>query len=245
MAAAAKAVGLTVETLPPVTVKGLDVQRQPVALPPKVLQAAFLRPVGSQTDPIDLGQGEYFVVHVDKSLPPAPPTLDQIRPKLTQYYMMHDAAMKLQAKATALSAAIAKGQSMADAAKSVGAVPMDADGVLRTPQGQAFSPDLLGRVFAARTGQVVVGQDPKLGFVVAKLLKVNPAPPSVLAPVMVSERDQVSKQLFDDFGQAARSAARTLVKPKVDYAKARQALGVDLGSAGPSGGAPPAGTPSP
>jgi peptidyl-prolyl cis-trans isomerase D len=206
-----------------------------------VLQAAFSQPQGGETDPIDLGQGEYYVVHVDKVLPPALFTLDEIRPKLTQGFMLQEAATKLQAKAQALAAAVVKGQSLDDAAKSVGATTAEATGVLRNGADQTYSKDLVGRIFLAKPGEVVVAEDTKLGFVVAKLEKVVPADAATLAPLILQQRDQVSKSLFDDLGQATRVAARTLVKPHVDYVMARKALGVDMSQL-PASGATPQGT---
>ncbi len=228
LTASAKVVGQTVATLPPIAAQGVDVKGHPANLPPKVLQAAFSLPQGGEPEsPIDIGQGEYYAVHVDKVLPPALPTLDEIRPKLTQYFMLRDAATKLQAKAQALTAAIAKGQSLEDAAKSVGAATAEATGILRSGADQTYSKDLISRIFIAKPGDVIVAEDTKLGFVVAKLEKVVPADPASLAPLIVQQRDQVSKGLFEDIGQATRNAARIMAKPHVDYALARKALGVD------------------
>ena len=249
MAASAKAAGQTVATLPPIAARGVDLEGHPANLPPKVLAAAFSQPQGGESEPIDIGQGEYYVVHVDKVLPPSLPTLDEIRAKLTQFYMLRDATTKLQAKAQTLAAAVVKGQSLDDAAKSVGASAVEASNVLRSAGGQAanpatggqtFSADLVGRIFAAKPGDVIVGEDTKLGFVVAKLEKVVPADPATLAPLIQQQRDQVSKSLFDDLGQAVRIAARAEVKPHLDYALARKALGVDPSQLPPTaGGAAP------
>jgi hypothetical protein len=150
--------------------------------------------------------------------------------------MLRDAATKLQARAQALAAAVTKGQSLADAAKTVGATPAEAANVLRNGGGPLYSSDLVSRIFLAKPGDVVVGEDTKLGFVVAKLEKVVPADAATLAPLILQQRDQVSKSLFDDIGQGARQAARNLVKPHVDYVKARQALGVDPSQLPPAQG---------
>jgi peptidyl-prolyl cis-trans isomerase D len=245
MAGSAKAVGQAVVTTPPIAVQGVDLQRHSANLPPKVLQAAFSQPQGGESDPIDLGQGEYYVVRVDKVLPPALVTLDEVRPMVTQSYMLRDASTKLQAKAEALAAAITKGQSLDDAAKSVGVAAAEATGVLRNGGGQAYSADLVSRIFLAKPGEVVVGEDTKLGFAVAKLEKVVPADPAALAPLILQQRDQVSKSLFDDIGQATRTAARAMVKPRINYAIARQALGVDPNQLPPSAGGAAQGAPVP
>jgi peptidyl-prolyl cis-trans isomerase D len=235
MAASAKTVNLPVAQTTPITAQGVDIQGQSANLPPKVLQSAFSLPKGNDSDAITAGPGEYYLVHVVKVEPPALPTLDEIRPKLTRFFMLRDAATKLRARAEALQASIQKGQSLADAAKSVGATLQDSKDVLRSGggQGQPYSTDLIGRIFQAKVGDVVVGEDVKLGFVLAKLNKITPPDPKSITPLVLAQRGSVTKSLFEDIGQATRVAARAAIKPKVDYAKARQALGVE-----PSQGAP-------
>jgi len=249
MAAAAKASGQVVATLPPIMARGVDLQGQPSNLPPKVLTAAFSLPSGGESDPIDLGQGEYYVVHVDKVLPPAPPTLEEIRPKLTQFYILRETARRLQEKAQALSTAVSKGESMADAARSVGASVTEANGVLRNGAGQVYSADLIGKIFQAKPGDVVTGEGVRLSYAVAKLVRIDPSDPAKAAPLAVAQRNQVTRSLFEDLGQDTRTFARAVVKPKVDYARARKALGVDTPASGAvSAGAPgkaPAGAPAP
>jgi hypothetical protein len=111
---------------------------------------------------------------------------------------------------------------------------MDGQNVLRSAQGQTYSAEFLNRLSQAKTGQVVVGEDVRLGFVVAKLTAIRPPEPAAIAPLIVGARSQVSKSLFDDLGQATRSAARIEIKPHVDYVRARQALGVTAPSQGQS-----------
>jgi peptidyl-prolyl cis-trans isomerase D len=224
MAAAAKAVNVPVEATPPVDATGAALQGK---VPPKVIQAAFAQAQGMESEPISLGQGEWWVVRVDKILPPAVQTLEEIRPKLTQYLVMRDAAQKLQARATALQAAVRKGETLEAAAASVGASVQTAKDVTRNPQGQTLSEDLLAHVFQAKPGEVVVAQAATLGFVVAKLDKISPAEPAAIAPIVLAVRQQTTKSLFNDLGQDTRLAARALVKVKVDYARARKALGVE------------------
>jgi peptidyl-prolyl cis-trans isomerase D len=223
-------------TTPPLAARGIDIQGQSANLPPKVLQTAFSLPQGGETDPINVGQGDYYIVHVDKVQPPALATLDEVRPKVTQFFVLRDAATKLQAKAQALQAGIEKGESFQDAAKSVGATVQTGKDVLRNGggQGRPYSSDLVSRIFIARKGEVVVGEDVKLGYAVAKLDAVTAPSPAAIAPLALAQRPQISKSLFDDMGQAVRVAARTLVKPHIDYKSARKALGVDTSQTAPA-----------
>ena len=70
--------------------------------------------------------------------------LDEMRPMLTRAYILRDATTRLQAKTQALVAAIGKGQSMADAAKSVGGTVTEAADVLRSSAGQVYSQGVSG-----------------------------------------------------------------------------------------------------
>ncbi|HEY5411184.1 MAG TPA: SurA N-terminal domain-containing protein, partial [Caulobacteraceae bacterium] len=83
MVAAAKAAGVQVFVLPPITAEGKMPNGQPLpSLNPKMLKDAFSLPQGGETDITDLGGGEYYALRVDKVAPAAMPTLDQIREPL-------------------------------------------------------------------------------------------------------------------------------------------------------------------
>lgn len=230
LAAAAQAAGAPVTPVGPVTAQGGNVQNQPSGLPPKVLEAAFKLPAGGESDSIDLGGGEYYGVRVDKVIPPAVPSLDEMRPQLTQYVALQDLIKRLQAKGGALAEAVRKGQSVEAAAASIGATAGHAVSVTRDMAGQTFSRDLLGKLFGAKTGEVVIGEDNKLGVVVAKLDRVSPPAPAEVAPQMALARSQTSRSMLSSIGDALRIAARNTIKPVIDFKRAREAVG---GSAGP------------
>jgi peptidyl-prolyl cis-trans isomerase D len=142
----------------------------------------------------------------------------------------------LQAKADALTARLKKGDPIDQVAASVGAKPQTAD--LRrdmAQQQQTFSSDLMGKVFAAKAGETVVGQDVKLGLVVAKVDKIATSTPHDLAVQVEAQRDGFRSVLFNDVSTAARNAARAEIKPKVDYDRARTAIGLEAQA--PAGGA--------
>lgn len=247
MAAAAKAAGQSVVTVPaPLRADGTTLEGQRANIPPKVLQSAFTLPQGGESDVTDLGQGEYWVIHVDKINPSALVGLDEkignttVREAVTRQVTLQALFKRLKAKADALTAEIAKGKSLDAAAAEVGAKVVQATNVARsasrpTAPGQppAYSADLLGRVFAAKVGDVVTGQDTKLGLVIAKVTKVQEPPPPVLAGVAAMTSSQTSRSLFGDMEAALRLAALNKIKPKVDYKRARSALGLDP-EAGPA-----------
>ncbi len=239
MADAAKAVGQPVVTLPPIVAQGVTLEGQPAPIPLKVLQAAFGLAAGADTEVQDLGQGEYWVAHVDKVLAPALPGLDEtlrgvpVRALVTKAVVARDLLTRMKAKAQALRDEIAKGKTMQAAAAEIGAVALVATDVERTAGQQVqggpppvYSADLLGRVFAAGSGEVVVGQGPQ-GLIIAKIDRIGEAAPQVLAMAGAPLRSASARDLFQDMAQATRTAARDRIKPHVDVRRARQALGLD------------------
>lgn len=232
LAQAAQAAGVTPTTVGPITAQGANPQGQPQPIAPKLLQAAFALPAGGDSDIIDLGNGDYAAVQVAKIVAPAVPALDEIRPLLTRYWMMHDLQLRLLAKANELADQVRKGQPIASVAASVGATPGDAVDVMRSNAGQTFSQQLLGELFLSKPGDVVVGSDIKPGgMVIAKLQGVVPASGPVAAQSAANERPVMTRSLLQELGQAVRNAARDQVKPRVDYARATAAASGGAGAA--------------
>lgn len=232
IAAAASKAGGTVTTLPPMTAQGQSLQKPPLQPPPKVLQTAFTLPAGGDSDIIDLGQGEFVAVKVDKVLPPSVPSLDDIRPQLTQFWMARDLMTRLQGKAAALADQVRKGEPIEKAAASAGAMLGNGVAVQRGSAGQTFSEQLLGQLFAAKPGDVVVGPDVKGGaLVVAKLAARVPASGAAAAQAAANLRPEMTRALLQEIGQASRAFTRAAIKPKIDYKRVTAAVGGEQDSA--------------
>ena len=223
---AAKAAGAQTVTLPPLTAKGATLQGQQIAIPPKLLQAGFALQAGQDSDIVEIAPGEYAALRLEKIVAPSPPPLDEMRPLLTRFVMQQALMKALQAKADGIAAAVSKGQPIQAAATAAHASVMQGQDVLRSAAGKAFSNELLSRIFLAKTGDVVIGPDVKLGVIVAKLQAIVPATAQGAAQSAADERQATSQGLVQDFAAAVRAAARNAIKPKVNYAKVREALGV-------------------
>lgn len=234
IAAAAAQVGAPVAPLEPVSVQGVNGKGQPAPIPPQVLKAAFAVAVGADSDVVDLKDGEYWAVHVDKLSPPALVSLDDFRPQITQAYVVADVVKRMSDKAAELTARMRRGETMPAVAASVGATVQTAAAVTRDQAGRQYSRDLLGKLFAAKPGEVLTGEDVKLGYVVAKLDQVSAPPAVAMAASLETQRQGVTRALFESMGGATRTYARQTVKPKVDEKRARQAVGGEA----PSGAAP-------
>ena len=227
---AAKAAGAQTPTLPPITAQGMTLQRQKVGIPPKLLQAGFALQPGQDSDIVDLGPGEYAALRLEKVVAPSPPPLDEVRPLLTRFMMQQDLLKRLQAKADGIAAAVSKGQTLEAAAAANQATVAQGADVTRSAAGKAYSNELLSHIFLAKPSDVVTGPDLKIGVVIAKLQAVVPATAQTSAQTAADLRQAATQSMVQDFAAAVRNGARDIVKPKVDYAKARQALGVDPGA---------------
>lgn len=224
---AAKTLGAETATLPATTDKGVTLELQPkqVPMPPKLLQAGFaLTSAGSDTDLIDLGQGEYAALHLEKIVKPALPPLDQVRPLLVRVVMQRDLVARLKAKAEGIAAQVKKGQTMEAAAATAGVPLGHGVGVTRGSVNQTFGNELLSAVFQGAPNDVVTGPDVKIGYVVAKVQGTVPASGKDVSQAAANARRQASQSVVQDLATAVRNAARDMVKPKVDYARARSAV---------------------
>ena len=246
MAQAAKAAGVGVYPIGPIAADGKLLTGQPQSgLNQKMLTDAFALPQGGETEVADLGAGEYYAVRVEKVMPSALPSLDEVRPQLTRYYMTQELVKRLQAKAAALNDQIKKGQSLEAAAASAGATVQHLQGLSRVSASQqkALGGDFLNRLFQAKSGQTFLAPIPPASVAIAKVMAVQPGALPDVARETVDARPQLSQQMNQsEFGDMLRTAARKAIKPRVDEALARQALGVspDQLPASSTGKAPPA-----
>ena len=239
LAEASQKIGATPVTLAPVTSQGMDADGMPAGLSPRLLKEAFDLPQGGETDAVQEAKGEYFAVRVDKIIPPALPTLDKLRPRLTQFFLQREMGKRLDAKLAELSARVKKGETMDAVAQSVGSAVTKLS-ITRTQaqQSKNLRPEQVSQIFAAKTGDVIT-----TGAVVAHIDSISPPPAGVIAATMNGGQQQMSRSLFEEMQQEGRAWSKSQVKPKVNITLAREAIGVQSGADGKpvAPAAPPAG----
>jgi peptidyl-prolyl cis-trans isomerase D len=226
---AAQKAGVTALSIAPVSPRGTTRLGQPVpGLSERLLRAAFALPEGGESDVEDEGSGEYYAVKVDKIVAPALPSVDDIRQPLTRVYMTREMTRRLQARADELVARIKKGERLEAVAASAGGKVGNAVGLDRATAGgnRTLSGEILNKMFSAKQGEVVTGQDVQFGIVVARLNTIRPGDAAQSARIAEGQRPQVTIQMFDEIGQLSRKAARSITKVKLDTARAKTALGV-------------------
>jgi peptidyl-prolyl cis-trans isomerase D len=226
---AAEKAGVAATTIGPVSKDGRDQQGQPLGgLNQKLMDTAFGLPAGGESDVVEAGEGEYFAVRVDKVVPPAMPPLAEIKPQLTQAWMMREVAKAMQAKADELAARVRKGESLAAVAASAGAKVTKVTGLDRRtgPQNPQVSPEILGHVFGGKPNDVFVARSRGFAMVVGKVDATHTGDPAQLAQLTEQTRPQMTATVFREIGQSAQAAAREELKVKIDYNRARAAIGL-------------------
>jgi peptidyl-prolyl cis-trans isomerase D len=223
---AAKAAGQTPIQMGPVNAQGGDPEGKPAAgLTPRILKEAFALPQGGETDAVQDTKGEYFAVRVDKIIPPALPTLDKVRARLTEFFVQQEMAKRLEAKLNELAALVKKGETLDAVAKSVGSeVTHLAMTRTQAQQSRSLRPEQVAQIFAAKPGEVIT-----TGAVVARIDSIAPPQAGVIAATLPGGQIQLTRGIFEELQQESRAWAKTQVKPKINLTLARQAIGAQTG----------------
>jgi peptidyl-prolyl cis-trans isomerase D len=155
------------------------------------------------------------------------PPLASIRPQLAQAWTMQQLIKSMQAKAEELAARVRKGESLDAVASSAGVKLVHAPGVDRQSgeQNPLMSPDILGNAFGGKPGDVFVARG-RNAIVVGKVDAIHAGDPAALARMTEQARPQMASTVFREFGDSAQAAARRKVKVKIDYNRARTAIGL-------------------
>lgn len=238
LAEAARAAGVQVATLPPIAADGRTLQG-PSNLPPQVLREAFGLPLNGESDVEQAGEGEYYVLRVDRIIAPALPPLAEVRPQLVRVWTVRQLGQALEARATALAERVRRGEALPAVARSVNAVSNTNAAVTRQNAGQSLGQQVATRVFLARPGEVVVGANTGV-YLVARVDRVAAPAPVAVAVETAAVRDQLRSAVLREMSEMARTAALARINPHVDMARGRQAVGMEPGdSASGSGAAAP------
>lgn len=245
-AAAAKA-GLTVVSTTPVTAQGVGMDGKPVAgLSEALAKAAFDAQPGIDSDILQDGEGEYFIVRVDKIVPPTLPPLEKLKPLVIRNLMMQRFQESMKKKSDELVARVRKGESIDAVAASIGASVQRLNGIspITARQHEALGRELLGGAFQVKKGEVFVTGGPNGSAVIATVTAIRPGEVSQIAQAANQQQGSFSEQLFKDIRDSIQTYARTSLKTETNLRNARLAIGVDPTKAGDATGAPAAAAPA-
>jgi peptidyl-prolyl cis-trans isomerase D len=236
---AVAAIGARIVQLPPITQDGKLPNGQPMNAPPQLLQTAWSLSKGGESDVIDAGQGQYFVLRLDDIKPAALPALEDVRAPLTQAWIQRESAKRIAAKADELSARVRGGQDIAAVASSAGATLITRGSLQQSQQTQTeIGEGVLQGLFGQGKGQVFSGPAGQAGFVVGRVDNIRNAVPALAAPVAENVRQRMGQDLANAAVEQTIAAAGRMSKAKNDPALALQALGVTAPAAGATAPAP-------
>lgn len=240
---AVREVGARIIQIPPIRQDGKLRNGQDInpALPPQLIQTMWSLGKGAESEVVDMGQGQYFVVRVDDIMPAALPPLAGIREPLTQRWTQVENARLLSARASALAARVRGGEDLAAVAASVGATVQTGTGLSRQSAEQNGQGVIAG-VFGSARGEPFSQQNSADTFVIGRTDRVTAAVPALAAPVAEQFRQRMAGDQLNAVGETAIRAAAERSKATYDEPLARTVLG--LPAEAPAGPASPATPPA-
>lgn len=227
MTAAAQKAGLQTVAVAPVSAEGVGEDGKPVAgLSQALLKAAFEANAGQDSEILQDGEGEYFIVRVDRVVPRALPPMDQLRPFAVRTLTIQKVQEAVRARAAALEARIRKGESIAAVAASAGAPVKSITGLSRATarEQEALGRDFLGATFAARKGEVYIAGT-QGGVAVATVTGLRAGDVQQVAVAARQQQTQFSEQIFQDIGGSIQTWGVSKTKAQSNLANARTAIG--------------------
>jgi peptidyl-prolyl cis-trans isomerase D len=213
-------------------------------LPPQLLQSMWGLGKGAESEVVDMGQGQYFVVRLDDILPPSLPPLAGIREPLAQQWTLRENARLLNARAGALAARVRGGEDLAAVAASAGATIQTGTGLNRQSVEQ-YGQGVIAGVFSSGRGEPFSQQNSADTFVIGRTDRIAAAVPALAAPVAEQFRQRMAGDHVNAVGEMAIAAAAERSKAKYDEALARTSLGLPAEApAAPASPAAPAAPPA-
>ncbi|MDP3406571.1 MAG: SurA N-terminal domain-containing protein [Brevundimonas sp.] len=237
-------VGARIVQLPPFTQDGRMPDGQPIQAPPQLVQNAWTLTRGGESEVIDAGQGQYFVLRLDDIRPAALPTLAEVRAPLAQQWTLRENARRLTARAEELAARVRGGEDIAAVAASAGATLNTRAGVQQNAEAQtALGEGILSGLFGQGRGQVFTGPASETALVVGRVDAIRAAPAATAAPLANQIRPRLSQDIVQAAGDQLVTAAARASKAENDPEAALAALGVTAPAA--AGSTPAAPNPAP
>ncbi|WP_339914505.1 peptidyl-prolyl cis-trans isomerase [uncultured Brevundimonas sp.] len=225
--AAAEEVRARMVQLPPFTQDGKLPDGQPLNAPPQIFTAAWTLSKGGESDVIDAGQGQYFVLRLDDIRPAAMPPLAEIRGPLETQWILRENNRLLVTKAEELAGRIRAGEDIAAVASAAGASLRTHAGMKQDRQSQeALGQGGMSGLFGQGRGQVYALPQTESTYVVGRVDQIHAAVAALAAPVAEQVRPRMTQELVQAMIEQAFTAAAERSKATYDVAQARLALGL-------------------
>jgi peptidyl-prolyl cis-trans isomerase D len=208
---AAEKFGLKTTLVEAVDNAGHDPQDKPVTLPVSagdILKLAFATDEGQTSRVTETPDGAIFAVHVDKTIPPHVKPLDEVKDKAVAAWQADRRREIVAKEAEELAAAVTPGTRLATVAGEKALKATTSPTFTRHPENDtAVPPPLVGKLFAAKPGEVVTASD-ATGSYVAQLDEVQrPEDVSQTVAAGLSHELDTAQQvdLAEEFTRALRA----------------------------------------
>lgn len=219
----AKSLGLTVVTAEPVLADGTLYGKPGTAAPTDVtplVQAAFGMDREGQAQVAPLEQGVKFALFdVAQIAPAAAPPLAEVKEQVARDYALRQGAAAAKAAADKVLAAVARKQTLADAAKAAGvALPKVDDVALTREQVNAMQPKIpapIALMFTMVKGAAKRLEAPNgAGWVIVQLKDVEPGQIAPNDPVIAAASGEFGRLVGKEYAEELRAAFRAEVGVK-------------------------------
>lgn len=224
--AAVTEIGARILAVPQVTQDGRSMAQPNFRAPPQLLEAMWKLGRNGESEVMEVGQGEYFVVRVNEIVPPALPSLSNaaFRTELAANWVARENARLLTTRANALAARVRGGEDLAAVARSAGATLQTGTGV--SAQDQARGQGVIAGLFSTPRGQVFSQQQAADAFVIGRTDAVTPPNATLAAPNANQFRERMAGDNLNAIGETAIKAAAARLKATFSEPQARVALGL-------------------
>jgi peptidyl-prolyl cis-trans isomerase D len=215
---AAKAVGLTGQSIAAVDASGRDPNGAPVNLPDKaeLLRAAFASDVGLDEAPINAKDGGFVWFDITKVDPAHDLTFEEAKPEVEKQWRAEEVDKTLAGKADDLVKEIQAGASVADVAKRAGAEAKSAQDVHRAEQ-TSLPESVVAAIFRLPADGAGSAATPD-GRVVFKIAADRTPPVDFADPrvkAMASQLDGATREsLLDQYVEALRRTLGVVIHPE-------------------------------
>lgn len=217
LAEAAKTLGLTIETTPPLTADGQVYGKQGETAPPalaKVLQTAFAMEQENEPQLAEIEAGKTFVIFdVSEITPSAPAPLNDIRTDVAAAYMLEKGSTTAKAEAEKVLAQARKGTDLAAAMTSLGRSlpPVNRIEMSReqlAARGQQVPPPL-SLLFSMAEGTAKLLRAPNdSGWYVVTLKDIVPGKVEGKDPILVAAQRELGQIAGREYAEQFRKAIR-------------------------------------
>jgi peptidyl-prolyl cis-trans isomerase D len=227
MQQASTEVGARMVQLPAMTEQGVT-ERGQLNVPPQVLSTAWSLTKGGESEMVDAGQGQYFVLRVEEVRPAAMPALAEVRAPLAEQWTLRENNRRLISKAEELAGRIRGGEDIVVVARSVNATVTTRTGLQQNQSTQEeVGQGVMRGVYGQGRGQTFSAPASQTAYVVGRVDQIH-APTAVLAaPIAEQVRPRMTQDWVTAVGDVAVQAGANDTKARFDVTLALQALGQD------------------